>query len=82
MLETKFENSTAETRRHNTRFLQNFANGWKTRNLISSLTVDGLLSDDQDQFEKALINFYKSLYDKRGLEFGKGKLYQLRMPLG
>lgn len=36
----------------------------KSKNLISSLTIDGSVTDDPHLIELALINFYKSLYNK------------------
>lgn len=46
------------------RFYHSFAKGRKSRNLISSLLIDGSLTIDPANIEEALISFYSSLYTR------------------
>lgn len=58
---------------NNTRFYHDFANDTKARNLISSLSIGGSLTEGPNLIETALINFYKSLFtenSKREAWFG------------
>lgn len=52
---------------NNTRFYHNFANRRKARNPISSLSIDGSLTEDPNHIEKALVNFYTSLHTKNSI---------------
>lgn len=54
-------------REHDTNLQCSFTSG-QTQGKISSLVVDGMLSDDMGLIKECIVNFYKNIYKKRNGE--------------